>query len=441
VNALPPHPPQASTPPNPRFDPRCEATRFLSQDVPGIGGILRARAEDFFVEELPAYTPSGQGEHLYLMLQKVGLSTMQMVGIVARHFRVPIGAVGIAGLKDKHAVTRQVVSVHVPGRKPEDFPALRHPRIDVVWMDLHTNKLRRGHLKGNRFSIRVRNVEPTRVVYAKRTLERLLDLGIPNRFGTQRFGRAGNNHLIGRSIIVGDDSAAVQELLAPATDTRPEHQAGRELFLAGRYAQAADLLPEGAEAESCVLRALAQGRTPAQAIRAMPHTARSFFLSSFQSAVFNAVLDARLEQGTWNALLPGDLAFKHENGAVFAIDDGTLALPDTATRLAAHAISPTGPMWGLAMPRATLAPGDLDLEALVLAGVSPDDFERLARGTGEQLKGERRALRIDLGLPTVEGGADEHGHYIRCAFDLPAGAFATVVMQEVMKASPSATGE
>lgn len=367
------------------------------------------------------------------MLQKVGLSTMQMVGIVARHFRVPIGSVGFAGLKDKHAVTRQVVSVQLPGRKIEDIPSLRHPKIDVVWMDLHGNKLRRGHLKGNRFSIRVRNVEPTRVVYAKRTLERLLALGVPNRFGTQRFGRNLNNHLIGRSIILGDAAGAVQELLASPGDTRPEHQAGRELFLAGRYAEAADLLPEGAEAESTVLRALAQERTPAQAIRAMPHTARSFFLSSFQSAVFNAVLDARLEQGTWNALVPGDLAFKHDSGAVFAVDDATLAHPDTAARLASHAISPTGPMWGLAMPRATGAPADLDLHTLSSTGVSPEDFERLARATGEQLKGERRPLRIDLGLPSIEGGADEHGHYIRCAFDLPAGSFATVVMQEVMK--------
>jgi len=415
------------------FPTGCESPRHLSAGVPGIGGVLRQRPEDFLVEELPAYEPSGEGEHLYIMIQKTNLSTLQMVGIVARHFRVPIGSVGFAGLKDKVAVTRQVVSVHIPGRKPESFPALSHPRLEVVWMDLHANKLRRGHLRGNRFSIRVRGVEPTRVVHAKRAMEILMEKGVPNRFGAQRFGRCGNNHLVGRSILRGDAAGAVRELLASDLDAFPEHAAARDLFLTGRYAEAAGLMPEGAEAEAAVLRALAQGRTPAQAIRAMPHTARSFFLSSFQSAVFNAVLDQRLERGDWDRLLPGDIACKRENGACFAVDSAVLAEPATADRLASQEISPTGPMWGLSMLRAGDEPGAIETAALAATGAAPEDFERLRSGTGEEVRGERRALRVAVGLPHVEGGCDEHGPYIRCAFDLPAGSFATVVMQEIMK--------
>ncbi len=385
------------------------------------------------MEELPAYPPCGEGEHIYLMVQKTNLSTLQMVGIVARHFRVPMGSVGYAGLKDKVAVTQQVVSVHTPGKTPEDFPSLEHPKLAIIWMDLHTNKLRRGHLRGNRFSIRIRNVEPTKVVYAKRVLDRLAASGIPNRFGEQRFGHVLNNHLIARSILLGDDQAAVQELLAPAADLRSEHAEGRRLFLEGKYADAARLMPPGAEAEAAVLRALASGRPVRKALQAMPYSARSFYFSSFQSAVFNHVLDERLADGTWNTLREGDLASKHENGAVFSVDAATLADPATAARQQAMEISPSGPMWGLSMPHPTGPVGELEAAALAATGVADDAFAALKREWGEEVRGDRRPLRVPLGLPVIEGGADQHGGYIKCAFDLPAGSFATVVMREIMK--------
>lgn len=412
---------------------------YLTSAIPGVGGVLKARPEDFQVEELPSYEPSGSGEHLYMMVQKTGLSTLQMVNIIARHFRVPPGAVGFAGLKDKNAVTRQVVSVHVPGKNLSHFPALEHQRLVVLWSDMHGNKLRRGHLRGNRFTIKVRSVEPGKVVHVKRTLDMLAREGVPNRFGEQRFGHAQNNHLIGRAILVGEDQAAISELLAPPGDTRSEHTVGRALFLEGRYAEAAATLPPGAEAETTVLRNLAAGRTPRRALRNIGYMARSFYLSSFQSAVFNAVLDRRLASGTWNQLVEGDLALKHENGAVFAVDASVLADPTTAQRQRSMQISPSGPMWGLSMARGAGAIAEIEEQALASAGITPDTFETFRREWGEELRGDRRPLRMPLVFSGVEGGVDEHGSYIKCVFDLPAGSFATVVMREVMKPSVADT--
>jgi tRNA pseudouridine13 synthase len=413
--------------------------RYVTADLPGVGGRLKVRPEDFLVEEIPAYNPCGEGEHLYLMVQKTGLSTLQMVGVVARHFRVKPWVVGFSGLKDKHAITRQVVSVPLGRKAPEDFPSLQHPKVTILWAERHTNKLRRGHHLGNRFSIRVRDTSATAVLRAKRIIDRLAERGIPNRYAEQRFGHALNNHLIGRSMILGQWQGAADELLSPAGDTRPEHARAHELYKAGAFAEAMALMPGGAETEASVLAGLAKGLSPEAAFSRLGETERTFFLSSFQSAVFNALLDRRVVDGTWDRLLPGDLACKHENDAVFAVGNAPASDADLAARLAAKEISPTGPMWGPQMKRAGGEADALEVGALRAFGVSIEVLEAFSkRGVAGGLAGARRALRVAVGFPEVEGGADEFGHYIRCAFELPAGSFATVVMREVMKPEQAA---
>ena len=406
---------------------------YLTGDVPGTGGVLKERPEDFLVEEIPAYEPVGRGEHIYLMVQKTNIATMPMVNIIARHFGVPVHAVGYAGLKDKVAITRQLISVHTPGKTATDFPSIQHPKITVLWADQHENKLRRGHLKGNRFSIRVRGVQPGKVTLAKRVLERLERSGVPNRLGEQRFGFALNNHLVGRAILLGDDVAAVNFLLHPPGETRQTLDTQRALFREGKYAEAAALMPDTAETERAVMVALARGATPAKAIASIGHVQRQFLMSSLQSAIFNGLLDRRLLGGTFDKLLAGDLAFKHDNGAVFVVDDAVLADPVTAGRLERIEISPSGAMWGAAMPQVTGASAPLEAAALAEFGIKPEDFEAFEKRTGEQVKGERRPLRVPVAYPDYEGGSDEFGPYVRCAFELPPGSFATVVMREVMK--------
>ncbi|MCC6676239.1 MAG: tRNA pseudouridine(13) synthase TruD [Phycisphaerales bacterium] len=414
-------------------DPHVLPSAYVTAAIPGIGGSLKQRPEDFLVEEMSQYEPCGEGEHLYLFIEKRDLSTQQLVSIVAEHFGVDRRAVGYAGMTDKLAITRQVISIHTPGRSIDDFAMLRHDRISVLWADRHTNKLRVGHLRGNRFSIRIRGVEPSSVLRASRVLDILERTGLPNRIGEQRFGLLQNNHLIGRAMIMGDFDTAVSLLLAPSPQ-RPELNAeARASFLAGDFARARDAFHHSARAERAVLLALSRGASPVKAFLRLDPVLKGFFLSAFQSAVFNAVLDGRVADASFGTLRPGDLAVKHINGAVFNVDDAVLTDPGTTERLASFEISPSGPVWGVSMRRAGGEVGEAELAALARAGVTPDDLERFDRTNRDLINGTRRALRAPVMHPQVEGGVDEHGAYVRCAFDLPKGSFATVVMGEVMK--------
>jgi tRNA pseudouridine13 synthase len=335
------------------------ATTYLTSDVPGIGGRLRERPEDFLVDEIPAYEPTGADkgntgtEHIAMLVQKIGLSTMEMVEVIAKHFGVRRNDVGYAGLKDKHAITRQVVTVHVPGKKIEDFPMLEHEKIGILWADYHANKLKPGHLKGNRFSIRIRGVNFARVREAKLVLDRLRELGVPNRVGEQRFGLLENNHEIGAALVAADFDKVIALLLGPDARHPEVNAEARRLFASGDLAGAIHAFPRNARAEQAALRALIRGGSSRQAVLAIDRSMLSFYVSALQSAVFNALLDETASPaGTIATLEPGDLAFKHDNGAVFAVDEATAADPETLARLARHEISPSGPMWGGEMTRA-----------------------------------------------------------------------------------------
>jgi len=415
--------------------------RDLTHDIPGTGGVIKQRPEDFLVEEIPQYEPRGEGEHIYLFVEKRQMSTGELISLLASHFGVPRHAIGYAGLKDKHAITRQVMSVHVPGKRIEDFPMIRHERAGILWSDYHANKLRPGHLRGNRFSIRVRGAPIRGVLHAQRTLGRLGEHGVPNRVGEQRFGPIGNNHLVGRALLLGHDEEALRLLLGPSDRDAGALAPAREAFARADYRAALELFPRAALAEQAALRALVRGSDARGAVNAIDRHARGFFITAFQSAVFNAVLDDRLEEGTLGALHIGDVAMKHDNRAMFAVDQNSADDPTLAERLARFEISPTGPLWGPHMLRATGNTDAAEVRALEHAGVSLAQLAAFDGRSAHLIDGARRPLRVPVTDPQVEAGADEHGEYIRCAFDLPRGAFATVVLREVIKPCDGDVGE
>ena len=408
---------------DPGFAPRAGA--------PGIGGRLREREEDFLVEETPLYQPSGEGEHIYLFVEKHGISSMEMIGVIARHFGVRRRDVGYAGLKDKMAITRQMVSVWTPRGKIEDFPMLRHDRVAVLWADRHVNKLRPGHLKGNRFSIRVRGVGLQATLEAQRVMERLAREGLANRIGPQRFGFLCNNHLVGRSIVLGRWSEALEHLLGPSPTHGDAQAAGRRLFAEGRYQEAMGHFHESLRTERAVLRALSSGAPPEEAVRTIEPSVLSYYVTAFQSAVFNAVLTRRESDGSLGRLVEGDLAFMHASRATFAVGPAELESPEMPDRLARFEVSPSGPMWGVSMRRAAGAVGETELDALLASGVDEEAMARFERAGGA-IEGARRPLRVPVIDPDVEGGVDAHGSFVRCAFELPRGCFATSVMREIM---------
>lgn len=408
-------------------------SRYLTDGIEGIGGMLKSRPEDFLVEEIPLYEPSGEGEHLYLLIEKRGLSTFDLLNIVARHFDVQKKSIGYAGLKDKHAITRQMISVHLPGVDESAFRSLDGNRITVLGAFRHVNKLRRGHLKGNRFSIKVRNVEITGALRARQVLEKLSETGMPNRLGEQRFGVVGNNHLLGRAIIADDAQEALDVLLGPSSFVKDDHAEGRDLYTRGKYNEARAKFPSSLRPERTALRFLASGATPERAVQSIERNVRKYFVSGIQSAAFNATLDQRLVDGTWDKLIEGDLAFKHDNRAVFSVDKSVLEDPTMKERLDRFDISPSGPMWGPDMTRCQGEVDQIELDALARYGLTPEQIVAFAKSNKGMIEGSRRPLRVQIVDPEVEGGLDEHGPFVRCAFDLPRGSFATVVMREIMK--------
>jgi len=424
----------------PETDPHVAPSIYITSDIPGTGGVIKQRPEDFLVDETAAYQPSGEGDHLYLYVEKRNLSTLEAARILAGHFGVAPETVGFAGMKDRVAITRQLFSVHTPGKKPEDFPQLDHERLHVQWADRHTNKIRLGHLTGNRFSIRIRDVGVGQIRAARASLDRLASLGVPNRFGPQRFGRTLNNHLIGRALIRANFEDAIRLMLAPDHATTEAHAKSKALFLERKYGDALAELPHTSYSERSLLRALARNERPSRAIKTLDRSTLRFFLSAFQSAAFNMVLDERLKAGTLNQLHAGDIAFKHDSRACFPVDDAVAADPTTPERLAKFEISASGPMWSAEMRRASGPTDGIELAALDRLGVTMPQLVAFDKSAGQLIEGARRPLRVQVAYPELEAGLDEHGQYIRVAFDLPRGAFATVVLEEIMKVGREAGG-
>jgi tRNA pseudouridine13 synthase len=229
---------------------------LITAHVPGIGGRIKASPEDFEVEEVPAYLPSGAGEHLYLWVQKIGMGAEYFVRQVSRRLGVPPDDVGTAGLKDRHAVTRQWVSV--PASAEPRLGQLDGDGITLLQTSRHGNKLKPGHLRGNRFRILVRDVKDASALPA--LVSTLREQGMPNFYGPQRFGRDGGTLDLGMRLLLGTNGPASRFL-------------------------------------------------------------RKFGLSAVQSWLFNSYLAARIKDGLLRRALAGDVMQKWPFGGMFnAID-------------------------------------------------------------------------------------------------------------------------
>ena len=217
---------------------------------------IRSRPDDFEVTEVLGWELSGDGEHDYLWVEKTGANTEWVARQLARHADVPAKDIGYAGLKDRHAVTRQWFSV--PRWHTPDWSSLAVEGVRVVETGRHQKKLRRGAHQANRFRIVLRAdaLEPHADALAER-IDRVRQQGVPNYFGEQRFGRDGAN-----------------------------------LALANAWASG----------------------------KRMPRHKRSMAISTVRSYLFNEALDRRVREGTWNRLVPGDKANLDGTGSVFDIE-------------------------------------------------------------------------------------------------------------------------
>lgn len=393
---------------------------FLTADLPGIGGRIREQTHDFVVEELPLYPAVGVGDHVHFEIQKVGIPTDEAVRRVARALGVKPQAIGFAGLKDTRAIARQRFSVeHV------DEEAIRRLEVrDVEVLDArrHGNKLRIGHLAGNRFLIRVRGVAPDAADAARAVLDRLAKDGMPNLYGSQRFGSKGNSWEVGRALIRGEPEAAVAALLDPGGDREKDERLRRARghWADGDLEGAIHWFPPGYRTERIVLNALLQGAPAAQAVRRIPKRMLKLLVSAYQSWLFNRLLVTRMPD--LGKLEEGDLAYLHDRGASFTVIDPEAEQP-RADRME---ISPSGPLYGRKVTLAKGAPGERERRVLEEEGLAKGDF----RIPGARLSGERRPFRVPIGEPSVRQEGEDA---ILLSFTLPKGCFATTALREVMK--------
>lgn len=401
-------------------------------DFPGIGGRIKTRTEDFFVQEIPLYEPTGEGEHVYCEIQKVGMTTLDAVDRIAGALGVSTRDIGYAGMKDARAISRQTFSIF--GTTEQAVMDLQIPGLTFQWAARHGNKLRLGHLAANRFAIRIREVEPSAVIKAKPVFGELVTRGIPNYFGEQRFGRRGDNDALGAALVRGDNKALLHLLLGnpkPGLDD-PHTVTARTAFDASDFEAAMKAFPRRNGLERRILARFIKTRRPGASVRAIDERLRRLWVSALQSKLFNDVVAARI--ASIDTLHDGDLAYKHDNGAVFHVDSASTEQP----RCDAFDISPTGPLVGYRMTMPTGQPLAIETGVLDAAHLKPEDFRVAGR---LKVKGARRPLRIKPTDPAIEGGVDEHGPFVLLAFTLPAGSFATVLLREIMRTDAATEAE
>jgi tRNA pseudouridine13 synthase len=325
-------------------------------------GRLRVSPEDFRVDEILGFEPSGQGEHAFLLIRKTGENTDHVAQRIARLAGVKPMEVGYAGLKDRHAVATQWFSVGLPGKPDPDWRALENDGIAVLRHTRHDRKLKRGALEGNRFRILVRELEGACGGLEARCAA-IRAAGVPNYFGPQRFGHGGRN---------------LQEALRLFADPR----------------------------------------------RRIDRNKRSLYLSAARSYLFNRILAHRVENGGWNRAVEGDAFMFTGSNSFFKADKLD---EDIQRRIEALAIHPSGTLWGTGDPAIFGAALEMEQAALAQCQEFCEGLERCG------LEIARRPLRLpvpDLKFARVDDSACE------LAFSLPAGAYATTVLRELVEFDP-----
>lgn len=396
--------------------------RRLLSDLKPATGTIKSDYDDFVVEEVPRYPFDGEGTHVMFLVEKTGIGSMQAVNDIARALGVPRREIGLAGLKDARAISRQWMSLE--HTDPDRIRSLQLPRIRVVEVTRHRNKLRLGHLRENRFHIRVRDIEPARFSDLKTALETLVRRGVPNYFGEQRFGGSGSNAAVGRAILLRQDDEAVDLILGrPNEMDHGDVRRARKAYEAGKFEEALRLWPRMFREQRTLLGVLLKRKgDKRRAAFAIDRVMRRFYISAYQSDLFNCVVEARMPGGL-DRLMDGDLAWLHVSGAVFRVESAATEQP----RADAFEISPTGPIFGYRMTQPEGEPQRIERE--VIAAEQLDDE---AMNFSKQFaSGARRPLRFCPEGARIELGADDRGPYFALEFSLPRGCYATSLLREL----------
>jgi len=341
--------------------------------------VFNSSPRDFTVEEIPLYEFTGEGEHLVLKVRKKELTTWEMIDIFSGFLGIKRKEIGYAGLKDKHAMTIQ--SISLPAKFEEKITAFDHPQIKILKMIRHNNKIRVGHLKGNRFQIRLKKVLGLQKDKLDSGLKWIRTNGVPNYFGNQRFGTDGSNWIDGKKILEG-------KLKIRDRKTREFLVGSYQSYLFNRWLSKRMelnlLLEKFSEEETETLMQLPGGS-----------------------------LKGTRQQPQFYKLLQGDVMMHYPYGRLFEAED----LQEEAERFVRKDTAPTG-----------LVPGSKTKRASGVANIIESQFDEEIH-----VNGTRRYAWIqvtDIKTKYIE----EKAHY-ELSFMLPKGSYATNVL-DVLRGGP-----
>ena len=342
---------------------------------------------DFVVNEILPLDFTGEGEHLWLHIEKSGVNTAYLAKLLSEWAEIPLRDVGYSGLKDRHALTTQWFSLRIPKKQlPEsEFAPVDigdNESVTILAQHWHNKKLNRGTHRANQFIITLRDIEleGNDKSSVEQHLQNISVNGVPNYFGPQRFGWNGNN---------------IREALAlfarPAPESRPQPKKSKR--------------------------------------KRAPREQNSMELSAARSLIFNEILAARVRAGSWNTGLTGEVFNLDGSGSIFTSEE----IDDTLrARVASGDIHPTGVLWGMDNVKVSGITAQLENDVVQSSAL----LTQLAVGLEKRdVKAQRRALRLPIEALSWEwqGSQNSNKQTLVLNFTLTTGSFATSVLASLVQ--------
>ena len=404
----------------------------------GIGGTIRNQYEDFYVEEIPEVIPEGEGPNVYVWIEKLGRTTLDVVLDIARDLHISRKRMGFAGMKDKKALTRQWICIANMDSEEQlnQVKALDGTiyKTDFLKVVRGRKKLRMGQLKGNKFRILIRDLDDVEksAEVASEVLGQLEVTGVPNYFGWQRFGKPRTNtHLVGRALVENDLKKAVGTYIGnPSEDESEENQLARKAYDEGNLEESLNLMGKGMRYEKMMIKELIRDSKKGEltdksymnALHALPKPLQRMFVHAYQSYLFNEAVSNRVEMGI-NKYVEGDIIIDTEEHIV---RDKT---PDEFQELIDNfQANPTCPLYGTKVPYAGGKVGEMEENVLKKYDLEKSDFEvpKMPRLGSHGLRRSMRFQVWDTSAVAVDDG-------VLCEFSINKGSYATAVLREIMK--------
>lgn len=401
----------------------------------GIGGEIRQKYEDFYVEEIPEYQPSGSGPNTWIFIEKVGRNTLDVVLDIARDYKLSRKRMGFAGMKDKAAVTRQWICVsNMESQALQDLEE-RLYNVKILKITQNEKKLRIGQLIGNKFKILIRNTsKPEKdAKTAQNILSKLSEVGVPNYYGWQRFGKKRpNTHVVGKFLVQNNLKGAVDSYIGnPYPDEQEHIQEARKLYDNGEYLEAYQSMPSGMRYEKMMLRELIREYRKKQELNdnsyikvllSLPKPLSRMFVHAYQSFLFNKAVSERTRLGI-DKYVEGDIIIDNEEHIIheFDIDE----IQEQIKNFQAHA---TAPLYGSKVPLAGGKIGEIERRIMEEEHLNSEDF-LVPKMPKLGSHGLRRAIRFKV----WDIKAEHTDKGVLLDFSIPKGCYATAVLREVMK--------